>query len=132
MCPLGSAVQLNPPIKLNVRGAPVLSSSPSRLAVQLQKQIGLRLHLRPAFRIEHTLAICREDVRHSVAIPQDLGVTGRRGPCCHRRSGDYEHRRGDPLQRSIHKPELPVLTYKLTTLYCISDRVAPFKRSTNQ
>ena len=76
-CPgaLGDAIQLRPPIEIQVRGirsighAPIFRRSSARFAVQPEQQVGLIVHLRPAVRVKHRFAIGREDVWNAVTIP---------------------------------------------------------------
>ena len=73
----GHAVQLHPPIELEVGvAAPVLCRPSARFAVEAQQKVCVITHLRPAVCVEQRLAVGRIDVRNAVPIPENFGVPG--------------------------------------------------------
>jgi hypothetical protein len=61
----------------------------------VQQQVRLRLHLRPAVRVEHRFAIGGEDVSHAVRVPEQLHFPGGDRTSSAAQRSEEEHDGGD-------------------------------------
>jgi hypothetical protein len=86
-----------------------LRAAPARLGVEADQQLGVGLHLGVSVGVEQALVIGREDVGHTVAVPEDLGPFGRqvgRAAERRRREAADEQQAEDQDGRDARRSEL--------------------------